>query len=46
VSQPRKKWEPCYRFGGNKASWFMPKPLGENQNTYRAIIKKPKKKKK
>lgn len=26
--KPRKKWEPLYRFGGNKASYMVPAPLG------------------
>lgn len=29
MSRPRKKWEPEYRFGGNKASWGVPVPLGQ-----------------
>lgn len=43
--KPRKKWEPEYRFGGDKSSWFKPPLLGQ---THRIIVKasKPKRKKK
>lgn len=26
--KPRKSWEPEYRFGGSKADFFTPMPLG------------------
>jgi hypothetical protein len=41
--KPRKKWEPEYRFGGDKSSWYTPAPLGEGR--WRTVIKKPKTKK-
>ena len=28
MARPRKKWEPEYRFGGDKSSWFV-LPLGQ-----------------
>lgn len=46
MSKPRKSWEPEYRFGGDRTSWYSPKPLGENDNVWRAKIKKPKPRKK
>lgn len=40
----RKKWEPEYRFGGNPASFYRPRPLGENASPYTVKPKKVKRK--
>lgn len=47
MAKPRKSWEPKYLFGGNKSSWALPKPLGENTSPYFVKTKpKPRRKKK